>query len=329
MARSLGFFRASRALPLLALLATAAACGLSLDIAGVDDVDSGAPSADAQIQPRPTSDSAVPTDEDAASPTPPDGSTPLDATSLDAEADALVPGPDAADGGCVTVLKEDFTTNAGGLSLVGTKTLVEGGKLRLLPDSATAADTTSSEGAAFVNVPVDVLDFDATFTVTTGALGADNQVSDGFAFSWLERALPAAPMLRGGNDLGMTLSGGAGQHGYAVVLDIYPIDSPERYFATNELGAGNNVRTPSGTPPIFGSLVGTGAATLKYKVTRRGNRYDITIARSGGVTGGNATRTINLGSAATPLKAFVFSTAAGTVRSPGFFLDDVEISRCP
>lgn len=307
-----------------------AACGLSLTIPDVED-----PGLDAQPTPTtpvPTSDATAPPPNDALPPPvdgaiadamSPDGNAP-DGNVADARPDVMV---DASDGGgCTTVLKEDFTTNAGALTIASTKTAVEGGRLRLLGNGN---DTINSQGGAYYNLPADLLDFNATFTLTTDALGAVFVTADGFAFSWMERAFPANPTLRPGNDLGMSLSGGAMQRGYASVLDIYPASGEERYFSTNVLGPSDEVRNPAGGTAMFGDLVGTGAATLKYSVQRRGATYTFRVDRSGTAQNGAISRTITLGNATTPYRAVLFSSAAGAARSPGMYLDDVEIQSCP
>ena len=119
-----------------------------------------------------------------------------------------------------------------------------------------------------------------------------------------------------------------GQKGFATVLDIYPETTPDRYFALNEL-TNNSVRVAAGGGS-FGTLVGSGKATLRYRVTRRGNAYTFSIERSG-VTGssGALTKTATLGAANAPTRGFFFSSASGGAHSPGFFMDDVEIQSCP
>lgn len=288
-------------------------CGLSFDVPEVGGPDDGGPFAgeggaadaaaiDAQIAP--------------------DGASADATAATDAgKADATV---DASDGGaCTTILKEDFSVGAGAFTLVGTRTAVENGRLRLLPDDVLALSTV---GVAVWNPPADVLDFDATFTVTTGRLEAIYVTADGFAFSWLERAVPSNATFGAGNDLGMTSSPG-GQRGYAVVLDIYPQATEDRYFALNEI-APNGVRFAAGGG-IFGTLEATGPVKLAYRVSRRGSQVTTVIDRSGAAVNGPVTRTTTLGSANTPYRSFVFSTAAGGAHSPGFFLDDVEIRSCP
>jgi len=298
------------------------ACGLSLAIS--DDLT--AP--DAEVPP--ASDAIAPSPSDALAPPLPDGEPPADASRpIDAEppndaaADVLL--PDSADaGGCVTFLKEDFTVGAGALTILGSKTAVEGGRLRLLSNGN---DTTDSEGAAYYNLPTDLLDFNATFTVTTGALGNIFDTADGFAFSWMERPIPGNVMLRGGNDLGLTLSGPM-QRGFAAVLDIYPSSGDPRYFALNRLD-NNQVRVAALANPFIGNLVGTGAVTLKYRIERRGDAYTFSVDRSGSDQNGLITRAATLGGATTAVRALMFSTAAGSARSPGIYVDDVEVQRCP
>lgn len=288
-------------------------CGLSFDVAEVGGGDDGGPlTGEAGLAEASTTD--APLAPDAAS---------TDAT-VETEAgtaDATVDASDA--GGCTTILKEDFSVGAGAFTLVGTRTAVENGRLRLLPDDLGALATF---GAAVWNPPADVLDFDATFTVTTGRLEAVYITADGFAFSWLERAVPSNATFGAGNDLGMTSSPG-GQRGYAVVLDIYPQASENRYFAFNEI-APNGVRLSAGGG-IFGTLDATGPVKLAYRVSRRGSQVTTVIDRSGAAVNGPVSRTTTLGAATTPYRAFVFSTAAGGAHSPGFFLDDVEIRSCP
>lgn len=289
-----------------------AACGLSFDVQEVGGPDDGGPlggeggtadaaAFDAQVVP------------DGASA---DATVESDAGKADASADA------SDGGGCTTILKEDFTVGAGAFTLVGTRTAVENGRLRLLPDDVLALSTV---GVAVWNPPVDVLDFDATFTVTTGRLEAIYVTGDGVAFSWLEKAVPGNATFGSGNDLGMTSSPG-GQRGYAVVLDIYP-GSGDRYFSFNEI-APNGVRFSAGGG-IFGTLEATGPVKLAYRVSRRGSQVTTVIDRSGAAVNGPVTRTTTLGAANTPYRSFVFSTAAGGAHSPGFFLDDVEIRSCP
>lgn len=321
--------------PLVGLLSTlslgglAAACGLSFDIPSIPDPVA---SPDAEVAPvdARVADTSVPdvSSEDADVP---DASTPdADASAMDAGRDATVDATADA-GGCTTLLKEDFSSGLGTkLTLLGDPALtkVVNQKVQLLPDDPNA---TQKAGAAFFNPPADVFDFNATFVITTGMLTTNvYDTADGFAFSWLEKAVPATANLRAGNDLGMTLEPG-GQRGFAAVLDIYPEATSDRYFSLNEL-AGNNVRTSAAGGP-FGTLVGSGKATLRYKVTRRGNVYTFAIDRSGlmGMTAstGVLTKTATLGAANAPTRGFVFSSASGGAHSPGFFVDDVEIQSCP
>lgn len=290
-----------------------AACGLSFDVQEVGGPDDGGPFAgeggaadaaalDAQVVPDGASaDAMVETDA--------------------GKADATVDASDA--GGCTTILQEDFSVGAGAFTLVGTRTAVENGKLRLLPDDVLALSTV---GVAVWSPPADVLDFDATFTVTTGRLEALFVTGDGFAFSWLERTVPGNATFGAGNDLGMTSSPG-GQRGFAVVLDIYPQSAPNRFFAFNGI-VPNDVRASAGGG-IFGTLEATGPVKLAYRVSRRGSQVTTVIDRSGAAVNGPVTRTTTLGAANTPYRSFVFSTAAGGAHSPGFFLDDVEIRSCP
>lgn len=288
-------------------------CGLSFDVAEVGGADDAGPftgeggSADAAALDAPLA---------------------RDASNDDATVENDAGGADAAldasdGGGCTTILKEDFSVGAGAFTLVGARTAVENGRLRLLPDDVAA---TSIAGVAVWNPPSDVRDFDATFTVTTGRLEGIYITADGFAFSWLERAVPSNATFGAGNDLGMTSSPG-GQRGYAVVLDIYPQALEDRYFALNEI-APNGVRFSAGGG-IFGTLEATGPVKLTYRVSRRGSQVATVIDRSGAVVNGPVTRTTTLGTATTPYRSFVFSTAAGGAHSPGFFLDDVEIRSCP
>jgi hypothetical protein len=288
-------------------------CGLSFDVQEVFGPDDGGPfvgegggadaaAIDAEVAPdAPGTDAPVETDA--------------------GRADATVDASDA--GGCTTILKEDFTVGAGAFTLVGSRTAVENGKLCLLPDDVLALSTF---GVAVWNPPADVLDFDATFTVTTGRLEAIYVTADGFAFSWLERPVPGNATFGSGNDLGMTSSPG-GQRGFATVLDIYPQALEDRYFALNEI-APNGVRFAAGGG-IFGTLEATGPVKLGYRVSRRGSQVTTVIDRSGAAVNGAVMRTTTLGAATTPYRSFVFSTAAGGAHSPGFFLDDVEIRSCP
>jgi hypothetical protein len=296
----------------LGLAGVVAACGLSFDFVGIVSDASLSPSADVLVLPKPSTD--------------PD----RDAELLEAGPDGD-PGPqaDAADilagdsgsDGCTRILKEDFSTNAGAFTLVGPRTVVTGGKLQILPD---ANDATNVSGAAYFNPPGNVQNFTATFVVTTGQLRPVYDTADGFAISWLEKPL-LTPALKGGNELGLTLDP-AGQHGFGIILDIYPQGRTVRYFAENEVGP----TLPRNGLGALGDLVGTGSATLHYKIVRRGSTYDYSIALSGGVTAQTLTKTVtNRGVAATATKSFLFSSAAGAAHSPGFFLDDVEIQSCP
>lgn len=321
--------------PLVGLVSTltlgglAAACGLSFDVPSIPDP---AASPDAEVAPvdarvADTSAADVVTSDVSA----PDASKPdADASTVDAAPDATVDATVDA-GGCTTILKEDFTAGLGTkLMLIGDPNLtkVVNQKVQLLPDDGTA---TQKEGGAYFNPPSDVFDFNATFVITTGMLDSVvSNTADGFAFSWLQKAVPANASLRGGNDLGMTLDPG-GQKGFASVLDIYPEAGQDRYFSTNEL-SGNSVRTSAAGGP-YGSLSGSGKATLRYKITRRGNVYTFSIDRTGmmgmGASTGVLTKTATLGATNDPVKGFLFSSASGAAHSPGFFVDDVEIQSCP
>jgi hypothetical protein len=288
-------------------------CGLSLEIDEVGGAGDGGPSSnDAGAADADTRD--APSALDAARE---DGAADLDGGTSDASVDA------SDGGGCTTILKEDFSVGAGAFTLVGSRTAVENGRLRLLPDDVLA---TSIAGVAVWNPPTDVRDFDATFTVMTGRLAAIFDTADGFAFSWLERAVPSNASFGAGNDLGMTSSPG-GQRGYAVVLDIYPQTTPDRYFAFNAI-VPNDVRAAAGGG-IFGTLDASGPVKLAYRISRRGDQVTTVIDRSGAAVNGPVMRTATLGGATTPYRSFVFSTAAGGAHSPGFFLDDVEIRSCP
>ena len=321
--------------PLVGLVSTltlgglAAACGLSFDIASIPDPVA---SPDAEVSPvdARVADTSVP-DVVTSDVSVPDASRPdADASSSDAGSDATVDATVDA-GGCTTILKEDFAAGLGTkLMLIGDPTLtkVVNQKVQLLPDDPTA---TEKEGGAYFNPPGDVFDFNATFVITTGTLTTNiYDTADGFAFSWLQKAVPANATLRGGNDLGMTLDPG-GQKGFATVLDIYPEAGQDRYFSTNDL-SGNSVRT-SAAGGLYGNLSGSGKATLRYKITRRGNVYTFSIDRSGmmgmGASTGVLSKTAMLGAANDPVKGFLFSSSSGGAHSPGFFVDDVEIQTCP
>lgn len=324
--------------PLVGLFSTlslgglAAACGLSFDVPSIPDPVT---SLDAEVTPGDArvADTSAP-DVVTSDVSVPDASTPdADASSdagRDATADATVDATVDA-GGCTTILKEDFAAGLGTkLMLLGDPNLtkVVNQKVQLLPDDVAATD---KEGGAYFNPTADVFDFNATFVVTTGMLNVGiYDTADGFAFSWLQKPVPANATLRGGNDLGMTLDPG-GQKGFASVLDIYPEAGQDRYFSTNEL-SGNSVRTSAGGGP-YGNLSGFGKATLRYKITRRGNVYTFSIDRTGmmgmSASTGTLSKTATLGAATDPVKGFVFSSASGGAHSPGFFVDDVEIQSCP
>ncbi len=319
--------------PLVGLLSTlslgalAAACGLSFDIVSIPDPVA---SPDAEIAPVDARvvDTSAP-DVVTSDVSVPDASTPdADASTADAAPDATV---DA--GGCTTILKEDFAVGPGTkLALIGDQNLtkVVGQKLQLLPDDVTA---TQKAGAAFFTATTDLSDFNATFVLSTGNLANLNETADGFAFSWLEKAVPSGltvTSLRGGNEMGMILAPAPQQRGFATVLDIYPdIGQPQnRLFFFNEV-LPTNPRGPAGA--AFSTQDIGGSITLRYKLSRRGNKYTVDIDRGTGMSGAGApiSKTMTLGSANAPARTFVFSSASGGAHSPGFFVDDIEIQRCP
>jgi hypothetical protein len=143
--------------------------------------------------------------------------------------------------------------------------------------------------------------------------------ADGFAFNWLEKAVPASPKLGGFNDLGMTLDP-APQHGHGILFDIYPPVTEDRYVSDNELGPNTryvreklvSFKTTDATSFAFNIRVGGGF--VEHQVTS---------------SLGNANKRLPRGAAGTLYRTFFFSASAGAARSPGMFVDDLVISSCP
>ena len=285
-----------RALAFLGFVASSTACGLSL---GVGD----------EIRPGPIDapTDAAPVSPDATdSPTPPlaDGEAP----------DANVPVDASTDASCTPILSEMFDTGAGLLTLLG-NARVQNGRLEVLPD----APDLGVQGAAYFTVPAGLSRFSVSFTLSTNALSAVYLTSDGFAFNWLEKAVPASPRLGGSNDLGMTLDP-APQHGHGLLFDIYPPVTEDRYVSDNELGPNTryvreklvSFKTTNATSFAFNIRVGGGF--VEHQVTS---------------SLGNANKRLPRGTAGTLYRTFFFSASAGAARSPGMFVDDLVISSCP
>lgn len=297
------------------------ACGLSLVVDG--------------ISPDPVDASIVVPGDDTGTP-PPDGDAPvmpdgaLDPDTSDANVRETAPPPNR-DGGtlldalpdvtCTTpVLAEAFDTNAGALTLAGAAR-VQNGRLEVLPEQARL----NFQGAAYVNLSTRITHFLAKLTVSTGNLATPYATSDGFAFMALEKAAPVNPPLGGSNDLGMT-NAPSGQHGYGVILDIYPPSGARRYVGSNELGpASNNLRDVHEMLPF----TFTGSATFALTVLNIGDGKTYYEVRS---AFGNAIHGVpyRAGSPLDPSFGSLFlSAAAGAAFSPGFFVDDVQVLGCP
>lgn len=286
----------SRTTAVIVVAALASACGLSLSIG---EAPSTAPveeaGADTSLPAEPRPEAAVPASDAEL----PDTSVDVDAT------------PDAA---CSPLVSESFTSGPGPLVLLG-QAKVESGRLEILSETLALG----VQGAAYFTVPTGLARFTVSFTLSTGALSSVYLTSDGFAFNWLEKAVPARPSLGSGNDLGMTLEP-PGQHGQGLLFDIYPPVSEDRYVSDNELGPNTRyvrekfVSFATGGPTQFAFKIRVGAGLVEYDVSSPLGSYKKTLSR---------------GAAGTLYRTFFFSASAGAARSPGMFLDDLVISTCP
>lgn len=283
------------------------ACGLSLALDGLDPPpaeDASIPERDAR--PPSTNDTGPPVEEDAAIPT--DGAL-ADAPNVDAAPDA---------GTCTPVLTEAFDTDGGAFVLYG-QARREGGKLAVLPRSPDGGST----GGAYVAFSAPLTRFVAKITLSTDALAGRYATADGLAVHFLEKALPESPTIApDANDLGMTLDP-TDQHGYGVLLDIFPPGTEARYLAANELGPNaRDIRdklvsfTTTGATSFVVTVYGLGNGEMVYDVVSPlGSRRLAVPFRP---TSPKAPSFVGL---------FV-SAAAGVVGSPGFYVDDLSVSTC-
>lgn len=309
--------------------ASVVACGLSLFVDAADP-----PPADASVA---NPDGSPPVAEDGAVLPLPDGALPNEPDASDAGRDAISPIRDAGTAidamppvTCTPVLTETFggTTDAGLAFVGGAK--IANGKLEVL-----ARDATRTQAGAYLTMATPLESYAVKFTVSTGAIGRIYTKTDGFAFSALEKALPAAPALRPGNDLGVTLQP-AMQHGYGLIVDITPpfdavaMRPEDRYVGSNELGP-----TPRDVRELlpFGYAF-EGATSFDVTMLTIGDGktyYQVTSAAASALhavpyrTGSPAT---------TQIRTLLFSAATSavgvntTAPSPGFYVDDLVVSTC-
>ena len=288
-----------RALAFLAFVVPSTACGLSF---GVGDPDPTGPvdgANDASGLPAPDRIDA------------PEASTAQDAE----PSDSATPVDASTDASCTPILSETFATGAGLLTLLG-NARVQNGRLEVLPD---APFDLGVQGAAYFTVPAGLSRFSVSFTLSTNALSTVYATADGFAFNWLEKAVPASPRLGGSNDLGMTLDP-APQHGHGLLFDIYPPVTEDRYVSDNELGP--NTRYVREKLVSFKT---TDATSFAFNIRVGGGFVDHQVTSSLG----NANKRLPRGTAGTLYRTFFLSASAGAARSPGMFVDDLVISSCP